>query len=240
MSFLGRLKSFLAGGSILSQDFDDEFQQIESLLDGTSTTKEVKLKGSDVTNPILIVDQLGTAGIFGTKTGANNSRLGSSSDQIVSQSAVVPIVTDSSVLCANLNADKLNGLDSSGYETGLSSFLVFSAFYADLTASSNPKKAQYIVPDGQTITITKLKAQQRKATASGNASTVIEFRKNGASIGTITINSNSVLVTTNDIGDVTATENDVLSFNINSHVGTTKHEDITATFHFKKLFNNIN
>lgn len=240
MSFLGRLKAFTAGASILSQDFDDEFQQIESLLDGTSTTKEVKLKGSSVDAPILTVDQLGTEGIFGTKTGANVSRLGNASDQISSQASVVPIITNSGVLCPNLNADKLNGLDSSGYESGLSSFLVFSTFYTDLTAGANPKKAQYLVPDGQTITITKLKAQQRKATASGDASTVIEFRKNGVSIGTITISSNSTAVITNDIGDVTATENDILSFNVNTHSGTTKHEDITACFHFKKLFNNLN
>lgn len=241
MSVLGRLKDWNVGGSILSQDFDDEFNQIINLLNGTSTNKEIILKASNLSLPILEINNLGTGRIFAINEAAGVRKLRIlNNGQINSDSLSVPLIINNQVLCPNLNADLFNNQQASFYEQGLSAFNTWQVFYSDLTAASNPKKGYFICPDGQTITITKLKAQQRKATASGDASTVIEFRKNDVSIGTVTISSNNTAVVTNDIVDVTLAENDRLSVNINSHVGTTKHEDITVVFHFKKLFNNLN
>jgi hypothetical protein len=56
---LSRINDFQAGTTIVSQDVDDEFNQLVNALNGTSTDKDILMKLNHATNPVLNLNQVG-------------------------------------------------------------------------------------------------------------------------------------------------------------------------------------
>jgi len=59
MAVLTRITDFIPNTLIVSQEVDDEFNQLVNLLSGVSTNKDTLLKYNNATDPALRVDQLG-------------------------------------------------------------------------------------------------------------------------------------------------------------------------------------
>ncbi len=63
MATLARLFDFAPSTVIVSQQVDDELNQLVNILNGTSTNKDALIKFNDATNPVLRVDQIGAGPI---------------------------------------------------------------------------------------------------------------------------------------------------------------------------------
>src|SRR5262249_8207016 len=63
MALLARLNDFTPSTVIVSQQVDDEFNQLLNILKGSSTTKDPLIKFNDATNRVLRVDQVGAGAI---------------------------------------------------------------------------------------------------------------------------------------------------------------------------------
>jgi len=63
MAVLTRITDFIPNTLIVSQEVDDEFNQLVNILSGVSTNKDALIKYSHATDPVLRVDQLGAGKI---------------------------------------------------------------------------------------------------------------------------------------------------------------------------------
>lgn len=234
MSILGQLNTYNDGDVISSSEWNAELDQILQVLSSNISAVELLINGNtnETNDPILKLINTGSASyiIFGNGTGsslaiANNGQLITTFEPIV----------HSILRCVNLNADQLQSVDPSALQQALFAFDQYSVFYVGSEAVTNPDKASYLVKHN--LTITKLKLKQ-EGVATADADTTIDFLRNGVSIGTVSIAGNVTAVQTNDIGDVDCVAGDILTTNVTVHDGTTKHVNITATFHFKQKFIN--
>lgn len=239
MAFPGKQHTYNDNDILDSSDWDDEINVLAQvfgyeenpnnytiLINGFSDIEPVlKVFNDEDSNKILNIPDLSAL----LDTYIIEGQLVSGADNIA------PFVVNSRELCRNLNAGFLNGRAHTDFEKNLFIFDCHTILYEGSIANSNPDRNHWICGEGGGF-ITKLKAKQELAGASADASTVVDFLKNGVSIGTITLANNPTTVYTNNIADVTLEENDVLSFRINSYVGSIRHENITAAFHIKKKF----
>lgn len=244
MGFLGFQHDYIEGALLKSSDWDDELNRIVALLGSAiiaTPNAEVLLKDftTGVNNPVLKLENLLTGNIleFINNNATASSFIRNNGQLDLGANGVVGLIIASNLKCPNLNADLLNSLHSTDLETKIYSMHSFQVFW-DANDLLNGEQEIFIPTTNGSI-ITKLKAQQQ-GVASADATTTIEVRKNGVSIGTITINGNSNAVVTNDIGDVTIGSTggnpDVISFHLTAYAGGTKHTAITSGFHYKNKY----
>lgn len=240
MSLLSFLHSYEAGDVIDSSDWNDELNQILYALGYGITNTEtfnfiISGATDESTNPIVKLNNSSTGDLLQISNGTIQSIIKNNGQLVLGANGIVGLVVASVIKCINLNADKLNGKDSTELETRLYSYGTFQVLFYDLDLLGAVDKGAYIAKGGEVIT--KLKGCQ-EGVASANAVTVITVNKNGSSIGTITINGNSTAVVSNDIADVPLVENDVITFTTTTYTGTTKHNWVTASVHFKNKYTN--
>lgn len=241
MSLLARLHSYLDGQTILSQSFDDEFNQLVvsfgSVIAGVSPSRIIINGLTDAENDGILETRVATGGIpLAIYTASLTTFINTNGQLKFGTPGDGEIIVASRIKCPNLNADSLGitGQDSTTLQIALYSFTSHYVNYPDNTASTNPKKSTWICPVGGGK-ITKLKLKQ-DGVASADANTTITFLKNGVSIGTVSIAGNVTAVQINDIVDVDILEDDLLTTSVTTYTGTTKHTDITAQFDIKKKF----
>ncbi|HKX29353.1 MAG TPA: hypothetical protein VJ302_16775 [Blastocatellia bacterium] len=124
MSLLARIDNFMPGDPILSSTMNQELDQIVNSLNGTLTNKNILVRFSNSSTPTLDVDQLGSGPIQRWKasgvsvaTVANDGSL-TTTQSLVSTLApggVAPISVTSTTVCANLNADMVDGLHGTDF-----------------------------------------------------------------------------------------------------------------------------
>jgi hypothetical protein len=143
MSVLTRLYDFLAGTTIVSDQVDNELNQLIGLWSAGSTDKNASIKFSDPSIPPIDSDQLGNGLLARWKKAGSalatitNAGSFSTTQQFVSSLATgtKPVDVTSTTVCTNLNADMVDGLHASSFvqTTG-------GTISGDLTISSaNPK-----------------------------------------------------------------------------------------------------
>lgn len=105
MAVIQRITDFIPNTLIVSQEVDDEFNQLVNLLSGVSTGVDTLLKFSDAANPVLRVDQLG-AGVIAQflQNGAVKTTIDNSGHLYIGEG-----VTD-----ATPAAGRINGTGGSG------------------------------------------------------------------------------------------------------------------------------
>lgn len=123
MSLLARLYDFMPGNQILSGEVDNEYNQLFNCLNGTSTDKGIRVRLSDAADPPIDADQLST-GLIGRwkQSGVvvatvTNAGSFSTVSQFISSIPLgtAPMIVASSTKVTNLNADLLDGLDSTSF-----------------------------------------------------------------------------------------------------------------------------
>jgi hypothetical protein len=123
MAVLTRINNFAPGSLIVSQQVDDEFDQLVNILSGVSTNKNVVIKFSDGATPPLVADMLGAGPIQQWKNnGAEQARVNNDGSfrttrQFISTltTGTKPIDVASTTVCTNLNADLLDGINGSQF-----------------------------------------------------------------------------------------------------------------------------
>lgn len=240
MSLLSFLHSYEAGDTIDSSDWNDELNQILYAFGygiSNASTFNFIINGAtnEDNNPIVKLNNSSSGDLLQLSNGTIQSLIKNNGQLVLGANGVIGLVVNSTVKCTNLNADKLNGKDSTELENRIYGFTTFQVLFYDLDLLGVVDKGAYIAKGGEVIT--KLKGCQ-EGVSSANAVTVITVNKNGSSIGTITINGNSTSVISNDITDVPLVENDVITFTTTTYTGTTKHNWITATIHFRNKYTN--
>lgn len=104
MALLARLNDFAPSTVIVSQQVDDEFNQLVNILNGTSTNKDALVKFNDATNPVLRVDQIGAGTIqHWLQNGTEKARMANNG-----QLAIGTTQTGSGVNRLAVNADANN------------------------------------------------------------------------------------------------------------------------------------
>lgn len=237
MSLLNFLHTYIEGGLIKSSDWDDEFNQILATFGYTgilNPNKQIIISCNDNSNPVLLLDNLTTGDILQLTDVVNTSLFKNNGQILIGVNGIVGFIINSSVKCPNLNADLLDGKHSTDLETKLNSFQFYRVFYNQFDLSNNFLQPSFVVGKGGCL-ITKLKAQQPEV-ASADASSIFTVKKNGNSIGTISIAGNTQALQTNDIGDVSCVENDIITIERTTYSGTTKHFNITVGFNYKKNY----
>lgn len=237
MALLIQIHDYADGGIINSTHWNAELDQLIDALNGTDTDKRIIISGQSdgVNEPTLLCRNNSTGNLLFVSGLILDTRIVNSG--VIRNSgdgASVEFVVSSDIKCSNLNAEFLGDLDSSQLQQRKYAFETYQVFYKDNDASTNPDRVSYLSGATEGI-ITKLKAQQR-GVASADASTIIDFLKNGVSVGTVTISGNTTAVQTNDIADTPINLLDILTISVTTYAGGTKHTDITAAFHFKRKF----
>lgn len=251
MGILSKLHDYVDGGVLSSSDWNDELNQIINTLRGTLDTAIITIQGQTTAanDPILLLKSNGGGNLlfvdffdFGGAPLNGLRLLNSGVLHYVADSGLPIFIVSSSLLCINLNADLLDGQSSADLQTALYAYQVHSVFWNDADAATAPDRVAWCSTSSGTVGfITKLKAQQQ-GVASADAQTVLTFRLNGVSVGTVTINGNSVAVVINDIADVPLDDSITgqlasrIEIAVTSYTGTTKHTDITASITLKMKF----
>lgn len=120
MAVIQRITDFIPNTLIVSQEVDDEFNQLVNLLSGVSTNKDTLLKYSHATDPVLRVDQLG-AGVVQQwlQNGTVKSRINNNGSL---ESIAGPVIAASQLIAAPLTIDGATDivLKSNGFIVGYS------------------------------------------------------------------------------------------------------------------------
>lgn len=238
MAHLGFLHDYDSGALLVSSNWNDEINQILYALGYeivNADTFGIMLSGSsdDVNDAILRLNNLLAGNLLELGNGTLSSLLTANGQLQLGASAIVGLQVASIVMCTNLNADQLNSLDSTAFELDLYGIQGFFKFFtAPVVGVDNES---WLVPLNSSAIITKFKAKQ-EGVASADASTIFTIKKNGSSLGTISIAGNTTAVQTNDIADVPLTSGDILTVEPTTYSGTTKHTNITVGFHYKQRF----
>lgn len=103
MAVIQRITDFIPNTLIVSQEVDDEFNQLVNLLSGVSTNKDALVKYSHATDPVLRVDQLG-AGVVQQwlQNGTVKSRINNNGSL---ESIAGPVIAASQLIAAPLTID---------------------------------------------------------------------------------------------------------------------------------------
>lgn len=119
MAVIQRITDFIPNTLIVSQEVDDEFNQLVNLLSGTSTNKDALIKYSHATDPVLRVDQLG-AGVVQQwlQNGTVKSRINNNGSL---ESIAGPVIAASQLIAAPLTIDGTTDiiLKASGFIVGV-------------------------------------------------------------------------------------------------------------------------
>jgi hypothetical protein len=117
MAIITRLYDFTPGTLIQSQQVDDEFNQILNLLSGVSSNKNVILAHNDGSTPPLTTNQTGAGSMLRVqKAGVTAFDFTNAGTLNIITGSIAPItVASNSLVCTNLDADKLDGAQGSEY-----------------------------------------------------------------------------------------------------------------------------
>ena len=117
MATLTRITTFVASTPILSAEMNAELNQLVNILNGTTSNKNALIKYNDASTPPLQLDQLGAGAIQQwLQTGVVKASI-ANSGQFVSTVATgtSPLSVASTTVCANLNADQVDGFHSTSF-----------------------------------------------------------------------------------------------------------------------------
>jgi len=118
MAVLTRITDFIPNTLIVSQEVDDEFNQLVNILSGASTNKDALIKYSDGSGAVLRLDQLG-AGLIQQwlQNGSVKSRINNNGSL---ESIAGPVIAASQLIAAPLTIDGTTDivLKSNGFITG--------------------------------------------------------------------------------------------------------------------------
>lgn len=166
------LSSFQANIPVSSlNDLDDEFNQLvgaAGILNGGTTGTKLLVKSSDASDPPIEIDQIGAGPLAEWKQNGTLKVSLANSGQIVSAVATgtAPLSVASTTKVDNLNADLLDGISSAGFALSTAKTAFSTTFFVPdptLLPTDDPETGipLFIVPDGQSITITKVKISWR-------------------------------------------------------------------------------
>lgn len=195
MSLLVKPNIHAAGAIITALAHNQNEDKLYEALNGVAITTNLltKFSGAD---PVYDIDQLG-AGLIARFKLVGVSKLeiqnsGKLKSLVVTGTA--PIDVDSTTVCPNLNADKVDGLDASAFVASTSKVVWNHAVYIDDPSTQtgvNATGANFYVPDGAlSFILNKVKAVYNFGTPT--ADTVINIRNGVTVLGTITLLSTLV------------------------------------------------
>jgi hypothetical protein len=221
----------IANGLVIdADDLGEEYDQLVNLLNGTSTNVDAIMRLSSATLAALTLDQLNAAGPvqIWRLNGVDKAKINNLAQfESLLVTGTAPLVVASTTKVTNLNADLLDGLDSAAFAqlaTHRSYFSVTVGFEADptVTTLSIEDRQGWIAPDNVVeMKITKLWIKWTSGSRTAGQTLTYQIRKRNAAggglvdIGGITLdntNNTQHVVYYNDIGDVTLTAGDTITF----------------------------
>lgn len=235
MSLLARATDFQPGGVILSQPFDDEFNQLVNALSGISQNKSIKVISNDDAFAVARFDQRGTNHIIeGYADGAEVFRLEKDGD-IVSLGLVgaAGIYTFGSIpLFPNANPTTDNqGARKKYVDDKKISFSIGFSISDPATANLNARDfGSFIVPAGGAYTFTKGKVMFREGTHTAGGSLTFKIDQSGVGDKSTLIldntNNTAGQVYPDNFGDFTAAEDQIFSCYISARSGAITEKNV--------------
>lgn len=214
---------------------DNEFNQYvgaAGIFNGGTTATKILVKTSDGTDPPVECDQVGAGVLARWKQNGSSKVAIENSGQIniALATGTAPLAVASTTVCANLNADMVDGRHLTGI---LVSFSCSFGIFDPTTPTINQSEfGSIIIPSGGTYTITKLKVVYKEGshTAGGSVSFQV-IRAGVGSIGTLTLdNTNNAANTvyTNDIGDISPSADEIFSVVVSARSGTVTERGVSV------------
>lgn len=227
MALIARITDFIPGQPILSGEVDAELNNIDDALRGTATDKNFLFRFSDAGIPVLDLDQLSTGLIQRWKKGGvavaaldSNGLFQAVRLQSTVASGTAPLLISSPTVCANLNADMVDGqhyTDIQNYVNGRKVWWSMNWFIPDPSTFplNSLNLAQKVnIPEVNTFTAVRMFVIYNTGTASGQFKMTMlthPFSNQAAqsTLGSVDVNPGSVGVgAATDIVDHTFNSND--------------------------------
>jgi hypothetical protein len=187
MSFLARKFIFVPGEDILAEEWAAELNQLYRFFESSDAGQAIFSQNS--ANPVLILENI-RAGQVILEIRKNNNivvqLLGTQQLQSYITN-IAPILVDSTTKVVNLNAQYLNGLDSSKFFTNGRKCTFYADFIFPFGIGVGNKANVYVVPDGTNVGVTEFKCQIKTDPLYDSCSINLELRKNGVNITTVSL-----------------------------------------------------
>lgn len=237
----------LVNGNVVdAPQLNTNFGDVRDALDGTDNV-DITIKNNHAANPPLILNETGAADIQKwQKNGADVLSIENSGQiKSVVVTGTPPIIVDSTDVCTNLNADRVDGIEGSNItklDTHKTYHTTVIGFESDptLTTLSIEDRAIWIAPaNANEMKIIRLWIVYNAGshTAGGNLQYTIRRRDSAggssSDLGTVTLdNTNNTIRTVyyNNIADFTLTSGDIITFYKATASGTITERSVSIGF----------
>ena len=220
---------------------DDELNDLKGatgFLNGGTTGKKLLVKTSDATDPPVDQDQVGAGLLARWKQNGTLKASITNAGQITTAIATgtSPLSVVSTTVVTNLNADKCDGFDLEGNKTAFS-ITWFIADPSTFTTADDTILPGWIVPEGNTIAVTKIKVLYTSGShTAGGVATFQHVKRNSAGAGASSItginldNTNNTVRTTYSADfAVSLSAGDQITCQLASRSGTVSERNVTIS-----------
>lgn len=236
MSLLVLLKNRATGQPVVADDDDNEWLNIIDCLAGTSVNKSIRVRSNDNSFAVARFDQLGANDIIELFVNGVEIVRVEQTGKIKSLVATgtAPIDVDSTTKCPNLNADLLDGLDSTAFAQ-LGTHLIkhketwFKKDPQDNNAPNDQSKV-FIAPSGASMRITKFSIFRRGGSHTAGQNITWQAVKNGAGIGSgvsFTDTNNAINTEYSEALNISIAAGDWIGINNTALGGTAAEKDVS-------------